>query len=112
MCAHGALASWRLGRLGAARMSRREPRKRGIPWRDGAWFLKQVDPDGVLSPAEQAAVVEIGDGWAQRSADAPIFTDLYGWSWRLVEVLRTRLHVEHRSPLPAVDPVNLTGRNR
>lgn len=85
----------------------------GLPWRDGAWLVGQVDQVGVLrepvlSDSERAAVVAAGDGWARRTVTGEISGDLYAASWALVEQLRKQLDVEHREPAAAaVEPIDL-----
>lgn len=79
----------------------------GLPWRDGAWFIAQVDRHGVLTGPERAEVHEAGDQWAQHTTTGDVCGDLYAASWALVAALRERHTVDAREPLPTVVPVDL-----
>jgi hypothetical protein len=84
----------------------------GLPWRNGAWLLEQLDRPGVLSEPERADVHELGDQWAQRTVQGDVDGDLYAASWALVAALRERHQVEDREPLPDVEPIDLDAPGR
>lgn len=83
----------------------------GLPWRDGGWFVGQVDRIGVLTEPEQTDVRERGDQWAQRTIEGEVDGDLYAASWAIVAALRERLHVEYREAPRNVEPVDLDALN-
>lgn len=86
----------------------------GPRWEDPEWFVGHVDGEDALSDAERYEVAEHAQRWRKQAhvGEFGSGSEVYASAWALVARLRAEYDVEHRAPIPAVEPIDLDGLDR